>query len=723
MLFNTYHNACKKCCRHGLSEATVDRGVKNTVSIFRELERRNVVRVAVAYMIVGWLLIQIFELAASTFEAPVWVMKMIITVITLGFFPTVFFSWAYEITPEGIKLERDVVRDESITHLTAKKLDYITVVAALGVAALFVWQIFVADAEKPATESDASSISKAIVTETTEAKLGSHSIAVLPFANRSSDNEDLFFTDGIHDDLLTQLSKIHDLKVTSRTSVMEYRDTTKKLQQIAAELGVATILEGGVQRAGQRIHINAQLIDVATDTHLWAETYDREMTIDNLFEIQSEITLHIAAAVKAQLTPEEKRSLATAPTQSVAAFEAYLRARTVLNGDYTMEEYVTAQPMVEEAISLDPDFAMAYLLLAEIHGQAAWIGYDDTVEREQAAFETLNKAEALLGSQSPELLAARGEYFYRFAQDYPAALSAQLKALVSMPSNALVLEQVGLTQRRMGLWEDSMDSFRQGAELDPANASLVSLATDTLLAMQQWSRMEDILRPARERFPYDIDLALAEVLLSLWSKGDVKAARQQYDNIRPNPGEYYFQVATELPWFEHDIAAVISVWNQPEVLQAAANVGWAGVRELALAMAYLQLQETDRADELLAQVIQNLMGLDRNRRNSAVAADLGTLAIALALKGDKTQAIQLAEEATRIVSKETDSMDGLLPLQRLCRVLALTGERDRALELLADIIGVPGGFVRWELYLDPRWDFFRDDERFNDLIRPHNLEQ
>lgn len=611
------------------------------------------------------------ELAAESFEAPVWVMKMLITIVMLGFLPVLLFSWAYEITPEGIKHERDVIRDESIAHLTARKLDYLTLVAALSVVVLIVWQTFGATTATPAIDTTRDA--------TGTARLGSHSIAVLPFANRSNSDDDLFFTDGIHDDLLTQLSKISDLKVTSRTSVMEYRNTTKKVAQIAAELGVATVLEGSVQRAGHRIRINAQLIEVETDTHLWAETFDREMTIENLFDIQSEITRQIATAVKGHLTPEESSSSATAPTQNIAAYEAYLRARDVLKGDYTVEQYMTAQPMVEKAIVLDPEFALAYLLLAEIHGQAAWIGYDDTTQRRQAAYMALNKADGLLGPQSPELLAARGEYLYRFEQDYPAALKVQIKALAAMPGNALILEQIGLTQRRLGMWEESVDSFLRGAELDPANVSLVSLTADTLLAMQQWSRMKSVLTPARERFADDVDLAATEVLLSLRSEGDVKTARQQFNKIPPNSGEIYFLIATELPWFERDITAVINAWNQPEVVRYAANSGWAGFRELMLAMAYLHLQKSEQAGQLLDEVIRSLMDLDRERRSSTVAADLGTL--------------------------------------------ALSGERDRALELLAEIVGVPGGLTRWEMYLDPRWDFFRDDERFNDLIRPHNLDR
>lgn len=690
-------------------------------SFYFELKRRNVFRVGVAYSVVGWLLIQILELAAESFEAPAWVMKIIITIIVLGFLPTIFFSWAYEITPEGIKHERDVDRDASVTHLTAKKLDVITIGAVLCIAVVLVWQTFFYEPERPDIATESVVTSPTGSTSTVSKDLGDHSIAVLPFANRSKLDDDLFFSDGIHDDLLTQLSKIRGLKVTSRTSVMGYRDTVKNIPQIASELGVATILEGSVQRAGDRIRINAQLIDVETDIHIWADTFDREMTVDNLFDIQSEITRQITAAVRGQLTPEEKLSLAAAPTQNIAAYEAFLRGREMLNRDYSMDVYISAEAMVAQALTLDPEFASAYLLLAEIHGQAAWIGYDDSLQRRKAALAALNKAESLLGSESPELLAARGEYLYRFAQDYPAALNAQLKAHVGMPGNAELLEQIGLTQRRLGLWEDALDSFAQGAELDPVNASIAVLTTDTLLEMQEWSRLEQALVPARTRFPDDVDLASTEVLFIVRATGDVKIARMRYDGIRPNSGESYIRITTALPWFERDITSVVNAWNRPEVIQFTANAGWAGVRDLNLAMAYLHLEDADSANQLLDQVVRSLIDLDRDRRSSTVAVELSTLALALALQGKDGHALQIAEEATRTISTNDDSMEGMVPLKRMCQVLAVIGERDRAIDLLGSLIEVPGGFVRWEMYLDPRWDFFRDDHRFNDMIRPQDF--
>lgn len=273
-------------------------------SIWGELKQRNVVRVAVAYAIVSWLILQLTDVLVPLLSLPEWVGGFVFLLLVIGFLLALLLSWAYELTPEGIKLEGAVDRSESSTPVAGRKLDFF-IIAALSLALVFVViDQYVLEESPP----------------TAEVFENLRSIAVLPFDNRSAEQENAaFFADGIHDELLTRLAKIADLKVISRTSVMEYRDTTKNMRQIGAELGVGSILEGGVQRAGDRVRINVQLIDAQTDKHLWADTYERELNTTNIFSIQSEISIAIAKALRATLTPDEQERLVAVPTGSMQA--------------------------------------------------------------------------------------------------------------------------------------------------------------------------------------------------------------------------------------------------------------------------------------------------------------------------------------------------------------------------------------------------------------------
>jgi len=408
------------------------------MSFFNELKRRNVIRVGLAYIVVGWLTAQVAEFATENFGAPEWVLKMFVVFLILGLPFVLIFAWAFEMTPEGIKKEKDVDRSQSITSKTGRKLDY-TIIGVMAIAlTYFVW-------ESRFSEKGSEPLSQETAVQVTEVNdenrdptpaRSDNSIAVLPFANRSNVEDDLFFTDGIHDDLLTQLAKISDLRVISRTSVMEYRDTTKKIPEIAAELGVSTILEGGIQRAGNRIRINAQLIDVNTDEHLWAETFDREMTVENIFDIQSEITRHIVTAVRGELSDAESEVLAQLPTRSLEAYEALLQARTVLiNPNYNQEKFIEAEIWAKKAVDKDPEFALAWTMLVGIHGQAIWQGYDDSPERQQLMRQALSKA-TQYGPFLPETLAARATYLYRVENNFHEAEVAFRAASKAKPGDA-----------------------------------------------------------------------------------------------------------------------------------------------------------------------------------------------------------------------------------------------------------------------------------------------
>jgi len=691
------------------------------MGIFDELKRRNVFRVTVAYLIVAWLAAQIADLVLDNIGAPDWVMPALFLMLALGFVASVIISWAYEITPEGIKREQDVVRDDSITHLTAKKLDYITIAAVVGVVVMFGLQQGDRGTDSAAALQSDGTPTEARSIETTAAN--NRSIAVLPFANRSNQDDDLFFTDGIHDDLLTQLAKINDLKVTSRTSVMQYRDTEMHIPDIAAELGVSTILEGGVQRAGQRIRINAQLIDVATDEHLWAETFDREMTIDNLFDIQSEITRQIVAAVRGELTEDEENALDHAPTENVEAYEAYSRARILLyHSGYGAAVAGSALPFAERAVALDPNFAIAQLLLANVHAQLVWTGFDSSPEMRSAALAAAEKAASLLPQDSPELLAVQGEFLYRFDHDYLGASELFRRAHRAMPGNATVAGQFAYALRRLGKWEEAIDVLLKVRESDPAAIAATADIADNLVFTRQWSRLEVFISQLDQRVVDRANIGMIRAGIPLWTRGDIDEARKLLGTLPPSDDERYTVAGFEFPMFARDYEGVVDAWNRPDILALASIAGFRGIRESYLAQAYQHLGDQERAAELLQQGIELFANREQQGTSVNKAFELCNFAELLAESGEFDRAIAAAEEAYEIVPPDVDHISGIYVATVLVKVLAMSGERDRALELLAKIIDRPAMVSRWELYLDPRWDFFRDDERFNNLIRPRNLE-
>ena len=337
------------------------------MSFLNELRRRNVFKVGIGYIILAWLVLQVADVILNNIAAPGWVFHVLLLFLAIGLPFAVFFAWAFELTPEGIRRENEVDRSQSITPQTGKKLNlFVTTVLVLALG-YFIYDKFVTQEPDiipaPAAQTAETSMEAGSTTnpETTINKL---SIAVLPFDNRSALEEDEFFVDGIHDDLLSTIAKIGSLKVISRTSVMEYKDTNKKIPVIAKELGVANILEGGIQRSGNQVRINVQLIDAITDEHLWAEIFDRELTAENLFAIQSEISQNIANALKTVLSLEEKARINTMPTDNLQAYDSYLRGRQLM----ATRKVDKLQQAVEEfgkAVAIDPEFALAWVNLAD----------------------------------------------------------------------------------------------------------------------------------------------------------------------------------------------------------------------------------------------------------------------------------------------------------------------------------------------------------------------
>src|SRR6266508_408474 len=320
-------------------------------NFFAELKRRNVYKVAVAYAVVAWLTIQAASIFLPAFNAPQWAMQIVILILVVGFPIALAFSWAFEITPEGIRRESEVATDQSITHHTGRKIVALTIVLAVIATGLLIFQFVRPRSTSTPRQSEAATVSN-------------KSIAVLPFDNLSGDPQNAYFSEGVQDEILTRLAKIAELKVISRTSTQRFKSAPNDLRQIAQQLGVANILEGSVQKANDQVRVNVQLIHAATDAHLWADTYDRKLT--DIFAVETEIAKTIAERLKVKLTGSAEHVLASRPTENPEAHQLYLKGRYFWN-KRTTENLKKAIDYFEQAIGKDPAYALAYSGLADVH--------------------------------------------------------------------------------------------------------------------------------------------------------------------------------------------------------------------------------------------------------------------------------------------------------------------------------------------------------------------
>ncbi|MEJ2535183.1 MAG: hypothetical protein P8008_06880, partial [Gammaproteobacteria bacterium] len=479
---------------------------------------------------------------------------------------------------------------------------------------------------------------------------------------------------------------------------------------------VATILEGGVQRAGQRIRINAQLIDVNEDQHLRAETFDREMTVENIFDIQSEITRQIVQAVRGEVTEEERATLASVPTSSLEAYELYLRAQGFANrADYSVENYQAAEVWAQRAVAADPEFALAWALLVEVHGQAIWMGYDASDERRRMAEHALQMARRY-GPGLPEVKAAEAEYAYRIENDFPTARDLYREAHEAVPGDADLLFRLAVAQRRTPEVHESIDNFLQALELDPYFARIAATTVETLLNMDELERAAELADRWMIRFPDVGDLKANRVLIHA-GMGEMDAARSAYDALPPSTSSAYYLMVSEFPFWARDLEGALDVWEIPELKARQGDRGFASQSRLYRAWAQLLMGEETQARDMLSSAIAEFEALPSTGFYTD-GFEQAYAGLAYALNGQTERALAAANEAIRIIPEERDLFFGIWMSQIRAQVLALTGRRNEALGEIERLLQTPYRFNKWQLHQDMRWDFFRDDERFNELVRP-----
>src|SRR5438552_4182317 len=463
-----------------------------------ELKRRKVYRVAVAYAIVAWLLIQAASILFPTFEAPPWVMKVFVTAVILGFPVALILAWAFEMTPGGIRREEEVAPRESTTRKPGSKGTAVIVTAAVLAGALLAFQ-FVRTRKSSAIESPKQTAPTATLDKT---------VAVLPFENLSSDKENAFFAQGIQDEIITTLWRISGLRVISRTSTARYNSAPENLPEIASQLRVSNVLEGSVQKAGDRVHINVQLIQADNDAHLWAQSYDRQLT--DIFSVEAEVAKSIADSLQATLSPQEKARVEARPTENADAYVIYLRARDYQSRpDNLLQDFRSAINLYEQAIGLDPKFALAHARLSA--STSNLYHFYEPIEpwKQKAHAEALESLR--LQPNLGEGHLALGLYHYYMESDYDAALRELGLAGNALPNDGDVGLYTAAIERRRGHWTEALTAYLRAEAIDPRNSVMLYDASQTFLGLRDWhtaaERMDRVLALFPDSFNVRIQLA------------------------------------------------------------------------------------------------------------------------------------------------------------------------------------------------------------------------
>ncbi|HEY2711633.1 MAG TPA: hypothetical protein VGI60_03895 [Chthoniobacterales bacterium] len=680
----------------------------NSRKFFAELKRRNVYKVAVAYAIVSWLLIQAASILFPTFEAPPWVMKVFVAVIVLGFPIALVFSWAFELTPEGIKREEDVAPNESITRRTGRKIAGITIALAAVATGLVVFQLL-----RPSLTSKGSP-------PAIGGSVSNKSIAVLPFENLSEDKANAYFASGMQDMILTKLAAIGDLKVISRTSTERYKSHPDDLKTVAQQLGVATVLEGSVQKAGEQVLINVQLIDAANDQHLWADAYPR--TLDNIFGVEGEVAEKVASALKAKLAPAESARVASVPTKSGAALEFYLKGRDLFD---RLRNSVVSDPiaagneareMFKSATAADPDFALAYVSWSNLESYLHWYGVDESPEVIDRAKICANKALAL----QPDLAEAHfamGYYHYWCHRDYKAALDEFAIAEKGMPNSAEVLAAIGYVHRRQGDWEGGIDRLKKAMVIDPRDSLLRREIANSYMSRRRYDEAAIFSAQALAIAPDDME-TIEQRAASEAFRGNLEAARQFITSIPPDkdPQGAVSHLRFKLAILQRQPEAALSaIAHAPEWLTTRFEHSSAPI-ELLRGQALKLKGDTAAARTQFLNAEAKLKGLLSNPETAADANSY--LALTYAELGDKEAALQAGRAAVQSLPVSRDATVGSFYLDRLARAEAQVGETQSAIEHIDRLLSASAGATISvaTLRIDPAWDPIRQDPRFQALL-------
>ena len=669
---------------------------------------------------VGWLLIQVATQVFPFFEIPNWGVRLVILLLMLGFPVALILAWAFELTPEGIKRAEEVTPAESRRPHRGRKLTALILIAAGIAAALLVFQFtgklgVGREGARPAPVESGQGQRAAPA-----APIPEKSVAVLPFENLSSDKENAFFAQGIQDEIITTLSKISGLRVISRTSTASYKSKPENLPDIARELHVANILEGSVQKSGDRVHINVQFIQAENDAHLWAQSYDRQLT--DMFSVEAEVAKSIADSLSATLSPQEKAQVESKPTNNADAYVLYLRAREYqTRPDNLLEDFQSAARLYEQAIGLDPAFALAHARLSAVTS-SIYHWFEPTEAVAQKARNEANKA-LMLQPDLGEGHLALGLYLYYIDGNYERALFELDLAARTLPNDGDVGLFTAAVHRREGHLATSIAAYKHAEAIDPRNRVVLYDASQTYFGLRDWQtaaeRMDRVLALA----PDALNVKIQRGYIEFYRTGSTAAIKAALDRIPPNidPDGVVTSARWDVAMMDRDTTAAEKALAACRLETITAQTG------VSLPKTYLQAcvdLVRDNMGKARAGFELARSSLERTVANSPQdAIRRAQLGFLYALMGRKADALREGRRAVQLKPISRDVIEGAEVEAFLALIYARAAEPDQAISQIERLLTTPFAVeyadncitmadlrTRWE------WDPLRNDPRFQKLI-------
>jgi TolB-like protein/Tfp pilus assembly protein PilF len=659
---------------------------------FGEMKRRKVYRVAVAYIVAAGGIIQLASAAFPAWDLPSWALRLVIVLLLLGFPIALILAWAYDITAQGVRATRAPTAPGS--HRRRNVIMLVATGVIISAAAGFFLLPHVS----------AHKIDK--------------SIAVLPFESFSDDKENAYFADGIQDDVLTNLSKIGDLKVISRTSVMPYRGKASNVREIGKALGVGAILEGSVRREGNRVRVNVQLINADTDEHIWAEDYDRELT--DVFAIQTDLAQKIANELRAKLSPSEKAQMEHQPTKNGEAYLAFVQAHNLSMAVEDFEKLKESEQLYQRAVDLDPNFALAVARYSQLE---SWIlhTFDRTPERREKA-RTLAERALQLQPDLPEAHLARGFLYYYGDNNYDAALREFEIAKRGLPNESEVYLALGAIQRRQGKWSESTANLEKAASLNPHDIWALQNLAFNYQMLRDFDSANKTIDRALALDPTAAGPLEVKSKLAILEKGDFAVAEKAFEALKSVPlsGELKLKIIgsrCEVFLLERKYQEGLQEAESLPDGQVAAFPGgvWAKYYYIGFARKALH----DEAGARTAFEKAKSAAEEQVKRSPDSEDAHIQLAKVLAQLGEKEPAAAEAQRASELLPESKDAFGGPEIMAAVAEVYATIGENGRAIEILDGLLSRPSAVTVESLKINPVWDSLRSDPRFQGLLQKY----